>query len=195
MRKSPLDNRPERRPLRIFAFDPMISRAADHCVTVEVPYRPIEREERYFHDDRLKIVDYGAATRRYFCAIDLNDEKIAMTQGLEPSEQDPQFHQQMVYAVASKVLENFDRALGRRLRFRGGDRLRLIPHAFQARNAYFDDELNAGRPVSESGRLRHGDEAPHGRGDRCRRVLELATLSMSFPLPLCYQNTRHQDDL
>ena len=23
------------------------------------------------------------------------------------------------------------------------DRLRLIPHAFQARNAYFDDELNA----------------------------------------------------
>ena len=44
-----------------------------------------------------------------------------MTQGLEPLEHDPQFHQQMVYAVASKVLENFDRALGRRLRFRGGD--------------------------------------------------------------------------
>ena len=143
MRKSPLDTRPERRPLRIFAFDPMLSRGGDHRVTIEVPYRPIEREERRFHDDRLEVVDYDASTLRYFRAVDLNNDEIAMTQGLEPLEQDPQFHQQMVYAVASKVLENFDRALGRRLRFRGGDRLRLIPHAFQARNAYFDAELNA----------------------------------------------------
>ena len=143
MRKSPLDTRPERRPLRIFAFDPMLSRAGDHRVTVEVPYRPIERDERAFRDDRLEVIDYDAATACYFRAVDLNDEGIAMTQGLEPLEHDPQFHQQMVYAVASKVLENFDRALGRRLRFRGGDRLRLIPHAFQARNAYFDHELNA----------------------------------------------------
>lgn len=143
MRKSPLDTRPERRPLRIFAFDPMLSRAGDHRVTIEIPYRPIEREERCFRDDRLEVVDYDAATGRYFRAIDLNDEGIAMTQGLEPVEHDPQFHQQMVYAVASKVLENFDRALGRRLRFKAGDRLRLFPHAFQARNAYFDEELNA----------------------------------------------------
>jgi hypothetical protein len=121
----------------------MLSRAGDHRVTVEVPYRPIERGERFFRDDRLEVVDYDAATRRYFRAVDLNDEEIAMSQGLEPLEHDPQFHQQMVYAVASKVLENFDRALGRRLRFRGGDRLRLFPHAFQARNAYFDDDLNA----------------------------------------------------
>ena len=143
MRKSPLDTRPERRPLRIFAFDPMLSRAGDHRVTVEVPYRPLDRTERSFRDDRLEVVDYDASTGRYFRAVDLNDEEIAMTQGLEPLEHDPQFHQQMVYAVASKVLENFDRALGRRFRFKGGDRLRLIPHAFQARNAYFDSELNA----------------------------------------------------
>jgi hypothetical protein len=143
MRKSPLDTRPERRPLRIFAFDPMISRAGDHRVTIEVPYRTIERQERFFRDDRLEVVDYDAATRAYFRAVDLKNDEIAMTQGLEPLEHDPQFHQQMVYAVASKVLENFDRALGRRLRFRGGDRLRLIPHAFQARNAYSDAELNS----------------------------------------------------
>ena len=143
MRKSPLDTSPERRPLRIFAFDPMLARAGDHRITIEIPYRKIEREERRFWDDRLEVVDYDAATQRYFRAVDLNDEGIAMTQGLEPLESDPQFHQQMVYAVASKVLENFDRALGRRLRFRGGERLRLYPHAFQARNAYFDNELNA----------------------------------------------------
>jgi hypothetical protein len=143
MRKSPLDTRPERRPLRIFAFDPMLARAGDHRVTVEVPYRLIERDERSFRDDRLEVVDYDGSTRRYFRAVDLNNEEIAMTQGLEPLEHDPQFHQQMVYAVASKVLENFDRALGRRFRFKGGDRLRLIPHAFQGRNAYFEAELNA----------------------------------------------------
>lgn len=143
MRKSPLDTRPERRPLRIFAFDPMLARAGDHRVTIEIPYRTIERQERTFFDDRLEIIDYDAATKRYYRAVDLSNDEIAMTHGLEPLEQDPQFHQQMVYAVASKVLENFDRALGRRLRFRGGERLRLMPHAFQARNAYFDQELNA----------------------------------------------------
>jgi hypothetical protein len=143
MRKSPTDNRPERRPLRIFAFDPMISRAGDHRICVEVPYKTIERTERSFGDDRLEVVDYDAATGKYVRAVDLYDDKIAMTQGLEPVEDDPQFHQQMVYAVASRVLENFDRALGRRFRFRGGDRLRLVPHAFQARNAYFDSDLNA----------------------------------------------------
>ncbi|MFC4821733.1 hypothetical protein [Dokdonella ginsengisoli] len=110
---------------------------------MEIPYRDIEREERRFWDDRLEVVDYDAATQRYFRAVDLRNDEIAMSQGLEPQEQDPQFHQQMVYAVASKVLENFDRALGRRLRFRRGERLRLIPHAFQARNAYFDKRLNA----------------------------------------------------
>jgi hypothetical protein len=143
MRKSPLDTRPERRPLRIFAFDPMLARAGDHRVTVEVPYRPITHGRLFFRDDRLEVVDYDASTRSYFRVVNLDDGEIAMTQGLEPLEHDPQFHQQMVYAVASKVLENFDRALGRRLRFKGGDRLRLIPHAFQARNAYFDGELNA----------------------------------------------------
>jgi hypothetical protein len=121
----------------------MISRAGDHRVTVEIPYKSIDREERCFRDDRLEVVDYDASTKKYFRAVDLSNDEIAMTSGLEPLEHDPQFHQQMVYAVASKVLENFDRALGRRLRFRGGERLRLFPHAFQARNAYFDDDLNA----------------------------------------------------
>jgi hypothetical protein len=121
----------------------MLARAGDHRVTVEIPFRPLKHDERSFGDDRLEVVDYDASTGTYFRAVDLDDAKIAMSQGLEPVEQDPQFHQQMVYAVASKVLENFDRALGRRFRFKGGQRLRLIPHAFQARNAYFDADMNA----------------------------------------------------
>ena len=87
MRKSP-----ERRALRIFAFDPMISRAGDHRVTVEVPYRKLERTERSFWDDRLEVVDYDAAADVYYGAVDLDDAAIAMQQGIEPSDSDPQFH-------------------------------------------------------------------------------------------------------
>ncbi|MBL8719447.1 MAG: hypothetical protein JNL79_25895 [Myxococcales bacterium] len=143
MRRSPLDIRPERRALRIFAIDPMLGRAGDMRVTIDVPYREIAVDERRFRDDRLELIDYDGATGRYYRVIDLDDARVAMQQGVEPAEADPQFHQQMVYAVASRVLENFDRALGRRLRFWGGQRLRLLPHAFQGRNAYYDQELNA----------------------------------------------------
>jgi hypothetical protein len=121
----------------------MLARAGDHRVTVEVPYREITAEDRAFRDDRLEVIDYDAATKSYYRAVNLEDAKIAMQRGLEPSEADPQFHQQMVYAVASLVLHNFDRALGRRLRFWGARRLRLMPHAFQGRNAYYDHDLNA----------------------------------------------------
>ncbi len=65
-----------------------------------------------------------------------------MQDGVEPSDSDPQFHQQMVYGVASGILEHVDRALGHRFRFKGGRRLRLLPHAFQGRNAYYQ-KLNA----------------------------------------------------
>jgi len=143
MRKSPHDTRPERRALRIFAFDPMLARGGDHRITIEVPYRKIDCSDQSFGDDRLEVVDYDAAAGCFYRTVDLDDAKIAMQQGLEPSEADPQFHQQMVYAVASRVLENFDKALGRRLRFKGGHRLRLMPHAFQGRNAYYDQQLNA----------------------------------------------------
>jgi hypothetical protein len=121
----------------------MLARAGDYRITIEIPYREITRDEHSFGDDRLEVVDYDAATNKSYRAVNLEDGRIAIQQGLEPSEADPQFHQQMVYAVASRVLENFDKALGRRLRFWGGQRLRLMPHAFQGRNAYYDHDLNA----------------------------------------------------
>ena len=38
MRRSPRDTRPDAERLRIFAFDPMLARAGDHRVTIEIPY-------------------------------------------------------------------------------------------------------------------------------------------------------------
>ncbi len=73
-----------------------------------------------------------------------------MQNGLDPSESDPRFHQQMVYAVTMKTIENFDRALGHSMRLAGVGRrattyprLRLFPHAFYGANAFYSRELNA----------------------------------------------------
>ena len=67
---------------------------------------------------------------------------MAIQGGLPPSESDPRFAQQMVYAVAMRTLEAFDKALGRRVRPFGG-RLRLYPHAFRGENAFYDPDLKA----------------------------------------------------
>src|SRR5436190_13349564 len=49
----------------------------------------------------------------------------------------------MVYAVARRVLENFDIALGRRFRFRHARTLRIFPHALPMANAFYDPKLTA----------------------------------------------------
>ena len=45
--------------------------------------------------------------------VDLDDPRLLAQDGWAPSEGNPQFHQQMVYAVAMKTIEHFERALGR----------------------------------------------------------------------------------
>jgi len=138
---------PMRRPLKIFAFDPMRGRAPFSTLEVEVEnelnLKPGPR------GSRIRVVDYDGATRRHYAPVDLDDRAILMQGGLDPSETNPRFHQQMVYAVAMKVLENFDRALGRRVEFRRDPRcsftpgLTLLPHAFRGANAFFDPKFQS----------------------------------------------------
>ncbi len=131
--------RPETRPLKIFAFDPMRGRAGGR-VTLDVPHEQLLPGPQ---GDRVQVVDYDATARTLYAPVDLDDPAVLMTDGLEPSESDPRFHQQMVYAVAMKVVENFERALGRSLMFKGRKRLRLFPHAFEQANAFYDPDLVA----------------------------------------------------
>jgi hypothetical protein len=131
---------PLRRPLRIFAFDPMHGKGRLSTVTVEVDNEPLTPGPC---GSRIEVVDYNASLDRYYPPVDLDDRSILMQSGLAPAEADPRFHQQMVYAVASKVLENFDRALGRRVTFKGSRPLRLFPHALRDPNAFFDPKLGA----------------------------------------------------
>ncbi|HUM02298.1 MAG TPA: hypothetical protein VL084_08430 [Thermoanaerobaculia bacterium] len=132
--------RPPRRLLRVFATDPMRGDAAGNRITISVANEPLKPGPE---GARLSVVDYDGGSGRYYEPVDLDAPALLMQEGLEPVESDPRFHQQMVYAVASKVLENFDAALGRTFRFKGGARLRLLPHAFRGVNAFYDPDLFA----------------------------------------------------
>jgi hypothetical protein len=154
VRSSPDQRRPEFRQLRIYAIDPMVSRAGEHQATVQIRYEPLElkggdeeaeRDHLKFAGRRVEIIDVDAAGPKpvWLKPVNLDDANIAMQHGLDPSESDPQFHQQMVYAVTMRTLEQFDRALGRVMYFKARRRLRLVPHAFRGGNAFYHPDLRA----------------------------------------------------
>jgi hypothetical protein len=134
---------PVRRDLKIFASDPMLQRHAVNRITINIPnerggLRPGPVGEQF------AIIDYDADHDRFYRPVDLNDPAILMQNGLDPSESDPRFHQQMVYAVAMRTLENLSAALGRPLSLRRREQpLRLLPHAFHGANAFYHRRLHA----------------------------------------------------
>lgn len=132
---------PRRRRLRTFAFDPMSTRLSGQFLTVSVPF---ETDLRPGPDGELvQAVDFDPLRNDWYAPVDLNDPFILAQDGLRPNENDPRTHQQIVYAVTVSVIERFERYLGRRFRWRGQDRLRLVPHAFEGRNAFFDPKRRA----------------------------------------------------
>jgi hypothetical protein len=134
---------PVLRPLKIYPTDPTRGYQAARTATILVENEPLTEGPA---GDRLEVVDYDGAEKTFYDQVNLDDPAILMQGGLPPSEADPRFHQQMVYAVASRTLANFDRALGRRISMRKGSRLtrlRLLPHAFRGENAYYDRDLHA----------------------------------------------------
>jgi hypothetical protein len=130
-----------RRPLKVYAFDPMLGRRQGGRITIDIPNEINLRRGPV--GERIEVIDYDGANKVLYSPIDLNDQAILMQNGLEPTESDPRFHQQMVYAVVMKVLENFDIALGRKLYLRNRRRLRIFPHAFQGANAFYDRQLGS----------------------------------------------------
>jgi hypothetical protein len=134
-------DRPSRRPLKIFSSDPMLGRAEGNWVTIDIPNEELSPGPS---GTRLQVVDYDSVHDSVYEPVNLDAPAILMKGGLDPTESDPRFHQQMVYAVAAKVLENFERALGRRLSLTRRSRpLRLFPHAFRGANACYDDHMHA----------------------------------------------------
>jgi hypothetical protein len=113
-----------RRPLKIFAFDPSLRRATGNPAIAEVVNEELDPGPQ---GGLVRVVDYNGTRDEYYPPVDLDDPVALMQRGLDPSDSDPRFHQQMVYAVVMKVIENFERALGRPFRFRKGQRLTVLP--------------------------------------------------------------------
>ncbi len=143
------DDLPRERRLRIFAFDPTEGTGPTNHLTVYVPYEELERGPV---GEKIAVIDYDASNDVYYRAVDLNDPAILLEGGLEPSEMDPRFHQQMAYAVVAETIRRFEFALGRPVKWRWSranrsetlrNRLRVFPHAMQEDNAYYDPEFGA----------------------------------------------------
>ena len=136
------DAPPSRRPLKVYAFDPSLGRMLGNHLTLNVRYEPLSPGPV---GERFAVIDYDGNTKRYYAPVDLDHAAILLNDGLEPSESDPRFHQQMVYAVASETLERFEVALGRRVGWRHGLRnakLNLHPHAMLDANAFYSRDAH-----------------------------------------------------
>jgi hypothetical protein len=150
---------PGRRPLRVYAFDPSRGKLLGNEMQLAVRYRPLKAgpvdvSSAY---DRVAVIDYDESRKKYYRPVDLDDPGILISNGLAPSETDPRFHQQMVYAVANDTIEQFELALGRRIHWRRGERaldakegwiaedilcLNLFPHGMHQANAFYSPEAH-----------------------------------------------------
>lgn len=143
--------RPMYRRLRVYAFDPSLDTqmetAVINRVTLQVPWEEVGDGPV---GEYLEVVDVDPASGCFYEPVTLDAPYLLASDGLSPSEGNPQFHQQMVYAVAMTTIRYFERALGRRAlwsarRFeeersdakRYVSRLRIYPHALREANAYY----------------------------------------------------------
>ena len=147
------------RRLRILAFDPSLATrldtAAINQVTLAIPWEDDLQPGPV--GEYIEVVDFDPASGVFYEPVDLNHPHLLAQDGVAPSEANPQFHQQMVYAVAMTTIRSFERALGRVAfwadhkpdRAPGAyseqfvRRLRIYPHALRERNAYYSPEKKA----------------------------------------------------
>jgi len=139
---------PARRPLRVFAFDPSRGRLLGNEMQINVRYRrlapgPVDLGGAY---DQIAVVDYDATRKKYYEPVNLDNQFILIPNGLTPSESDPRFHQQMVYAVASDTIEQFETAMGRRIHWRRAERPLVVKKSQRGwlpdANAFYSPEAH-----------------------------------------------------
>lgn len=154
--------KPSYRKLRGYAFDPSLSLQIDtvdfNHITYKVEWEELVKRDKisnatYPVGEYIEIIDYDPASGLFYPPLDLNDQYLLAQDGLDPSVSNPQFHQQMVYAVVMTVIKNFEKALGRKIqwsehvfveptnkkvRSRFVPRLRIYPHALRQANAYYN---------------------------------------------------------
>nr|WP_295828765.1 S8 family serine peptidase [uncultured Azospirillum sp.] len=157
VKRKPKEPPPPRRRLRAYALDPSVAKSLS-SVAVNEAVLSVPWEEPLHPGpvgEYLEVVDLDPASNRLYDPVDLNEPKLLAQDGWPPSEGNPQFHQQMVYAVAMTTIGHFEEALGRKAlwaprRTKAADggpgdsyavpRLRIYPHALRTDNAYYSPE-------------------------------------------------------
>jgi hypothetical protein len=113
----------------------------------------------------VEVIDVDPASRSFYEPIDLNHPHLLAQDGLPASAANPQFHQQMVYAVVMTTIKSFERAIGRPVMWSDRtprdmdkkypemtdadwdatyvERLRIYPHALREANAYYSPKKKA----------------------------------------------------
>lgn len=157
---------PSQRRLRGFAFDPSQSLNIDTVKINEITYSiPWESTLQPGPEgEYVKVIDRDPASNAVYLPVDLNRPELLASDGLPPGENNPQFHQQMVYAVAMNTISNFEKAIGRKVQWssvrkevkykqRGRaktanrlfyvDKLLIYPHALREANAYYSPDRKA----------------------------------------------------
>jgi subtilisin family serine protease len=173
---------PPFRRLRVYAMDPSFSTrlgtAEINEVTLEIPWE--DELKPGPSGEYLNVTDTDASGRTY-TKVDLNDPRLLAQDGWHPSEGNPAFHQQMVYAVAMKTIHHFEQALGRPVLWRHGknpDRpsddgkytpqLKVNPHALRQANAFYSpEEIALQFGYFEAGADDPGDHVPGTRVYTC----------------------------
>lgn len=144
---------PSTRPLKVFAFDPSAGRYIGNQMKLDVKYEKLKPGPI---GERVAVIDYDGANKVFYTPVNLDHPSLLVSGGLDPTESDPRFHQQMVYAVVSETIQRFENVLGRRIHWRlderipdadgkmprgamPGDiyRLNLYPHAMINANAAY----------------------------------------------------------
>jgi hypothetical protein len=146
--------KPAYRKLKGYAFDPSFASTIARRQTNEVIYK-VRWEDDLApgpSGEYIEVIDYDPTKECFYEPVNLNDKYAMADSGLTPSEGDPCFHQQQVYAVAMSVIEQFEKALGRKIiwsrisEVEEGrkefihefvEKLRIYPHALRQQNAFY----------------------------------------------------------
>ena len=153
-------SKPSARRLRVYAFDPnasldLGSAKYSHAV-ISLPWEDPSEEDVSIGpiNEYLEIIDVDPTSGQFYEPLDLNAREVLAQDGLPPSEGDPRFHQQMVFAVIMKTIKLFERALGRKVlwapawnskldTYEPTRKLRVYPHALREANAFYSKSKRA----------------------------------------------------
>ena len=90
------NKKPPFRKLRGYAFDPSLSLKIDTVAINDLVYKiPWEELDPGPSGEYVEVIDYDPTVNKFYRAVDLDDDYILAQDGLDPSESNPQFHQQI----------------------------------------------------------------------------------------------------